>query len=94
MRGWVQKGLKELASEAGMEVPAADPRSAQRAEVQAGLHEVMAAAQDWFASRLEAPEGEVEQVTKLLRTAMMAAGELAVPLQVDVRSAANWAEAH
>ena len=43
---------------------------------------------------LEAPEGEVEQVTKLLRTAMMAAGELAVPLQVDVRSAANWAEAH
>lgn len=43
---------------------------------------------------LEAPENEVAQVTALVRTAMMGAGELAVPLQVDVRSARNWAEAH
>ncbi len=43
---------------------------------------------------LEAPEAEMPRVTELLRTAMMAAGQLAVPLQVDVRSAANWAEAH
>src|ERR1044072_6296574 len=40
--------IKELASEAGMEVPAPDPRAAQRAEERAGLHEVVAAAQAWF----------------------------------------------
>ncbi len=43
---------------------------------------------------LEAPEAEIAAVTQLVRTAMMAAGELAVPLQVDVRSGANWSEAH
>ncbi len=44
--------VKELAAEAGMEVPAPDPRMAQRAEQQAGLAEVMQAAQDWFAGNL------------------------------------------
>ena len=43
---------------------------------------------------LEAPEAEIAAVELLLRAAMMAAGELAVPLQVDVRHAGNWAEAH
>src|SRR3990167_2292179 len=38
--------VKELASEAGMEVPAPDPRAAQQAEQRAGLHDVMAAAQE------------------------------------------------
>ena len=50
--------VKELATEAGMEVPAPDPRAAQAAEQRAGLHEVMAAAQDWFRSALDTPEGE------------------------------------
>lgn len=49
--------VKELAAEAGMEVPAADPRAAQKAEERAGLHEVMQAAQDWFVSKLAANEG-------------------------------------
>jgi DNA primase len=49
--------VRELAAEAGMEVPRADPRDAQRAEQQAGLHEVMAAAQDWFRASLDTPEG-------------------------------------
>jgi DNA primase len=49
--------VKELASEAGMEVPAPDPRSAERAEQQAGLHDVMAAAQGWFVQRLASDEG-------------------------------------
>ncbi len=44
--------VKELAAEAGMEVPAPDPRMAQRAEQQAGLAEVMQAAQEWFAGNL------------------------------------------
>ncbi|MDE2411832.1 MAG: DNA primase [Sphingomonadales bacterium] len=49
--------IKELAAEAGMEVPAADPRAARKAEAQAGLHDVMAAAQAWFVAQLDGPEG-------------------------------------
>ena len=49
--------VKELASEAGLEVPAPDPRSAERAQQQAGLHDVMAAAQAWFMQRLASDEG-------------------------------------
>src|SRR6476661_5494628 len=47
--------VKELAAEAGLEVPATDPRAAQRAEQQAGLHEVMQAAQEWFRASLASP---------------------------------------
>ncbi len=50
--------VKELASEAGLEVPAPDPRAAQAAEQRDGLHDVMAAAQAWFVERLASPEGE------------------------------------
>jgi DNA primase len=50
--------VKELASEAGMEVPAQDPRAAQKAEQANTLHEVMAAAQAWFVERLASSEGE------------------------------------
>ena len=49
--------VKELAAEAGLEVPAPDPREAQRAEQQAGLHEVMAAAQDFYRAQLDTPAG-------------------------------------
>lgn len=49
--------VKELAAEAGMEVPAPDPRSAERAERQAGLHEVMQAAQDFFRASLDTSAG-------------------------------------
>ena len=49
--------VKELASEAGLEVPAADPRAAQIAEERAGLHDVMQAAQDWFETRLASADG-------------------------------------
>ncbi|MEW9853937.1 DNA primase [Novosphingobium rhizovicinum] len=49
--------VKELAAEAGMDVPAPDPRAARAAEKRDTLHDVMAAAQAWFASNLTAPEG-------------------------------------
>ena len=49
--------VKELAAKAGMEVPAADPKSRDRAERSAGLHEVMEAAQSWFAEALDGVEG-------------------------------------
>ncbi|AKM06908.1 DNA primase [Pelagerythrobacter marensis] len=49
--------VKELAAEAGMEVPAPDPRAAQRAQERAGLHDVMQAAQDWFAANLAGAGG-------------------------------------
>lgn len=50
--------VKELAEEAGMEVPRADPRAAERAEQRSSLHDVMQAAQEWFSRNLFAPEGK------------------------------------
>jgi DNA primase len=49
--------VKELAGKAGMEVPASDPRAKERAEASAGLTDVMAAAQRWFAEQLSGTEG-------------------------------------
>ena len=49
--------VKELAAEAGVEMPAPDPAHVERAEQRAGLHEVMAAAQEWFAGNLRSAEG-------------------------------------
>lgn len=49
--------VKELAASAGMEVPAPDPRAARRAEEQKSLHDVMAAAQDFFVRSLAEEQG-------------------------------------
>lgn len=49
--------IKELAAEAGMEVPAADPRAAQKAERANSLYDVMTSAQDWFVAQLQGPDG-------------------------------------
>ncbi|HEY0413200.1 MAG TPA: DNA primase [Allosphingosinicella sp.] len=49
--------VKELAEAAGLEVPAADPRSQEKAEQAAGLYEVMEAAQRWFEDQLGGLEG-------------------------------------
>ncbi len=49
--------VKELADTAGMQVPAADPRAAKQAEERAGLHDVMAAAQDYFVNALNGIDG-------------------------------------
>ena len=50
--------VKELATEAGMEVPAPDPHFARQAEQRDSLHDVMAAAQAWFVECLASPEGD------------------------------------
>ena len=49
--------VKELAGEAGLELPALDPRAAEIAEKRQGLDEVMVAAQAWFVERLASDEG-------------------------------------
>lgn len=49
--------VKDLAAEAQMEVPAPDPRAAQRQESRASLHDVMAAGQDWFVTQFNGIEG-------------------------------------
>jgi DNA primase len=51
------EAVKELAQAAGIEVPAADPRAAQKAEQARGLHDVMAAAQAFFEAQLAGAEG-------------------------------------
>jgi DNA primase len=50
--------VKELAGEAGMEVPAPDPHFARAAEQRDSLHDVTTAAQKWFVESLAGPEGE------------------------------------
>ena len=49
--------IKELAAEAGMDVPAPDPQAAMRAEKANSLYDVMTAAQEWFVTQLLGVEG-------------------------------------
>ncbi|MBT0669052.1 DNA primase [Novosphingobium profundi] len=49
--------VKELAAEAGMDVPQPDPRAAKAAEKRDTLYDVTGAAQEWFRQMLGAPEG-------------------------------------
>ncbi|MCH4892701.1 DNA primase [Sphingomonas sp. SFZ2018-12] len=49
--------VKELAAMAGMEVPAPDKRSAERAEKAKGLHEACADAARWFTEQLDGVAG-------------------------------------
>lgn len=49
--------VKELAAEAGMDVPAADPRAAKKAEEQASLRDVTQGAADWFTQQLDSSNG-------------------------------------
>lgn len=49
--------VKELAAEAGMDVPAPDPRAAKKAEEQASLRDVTQAAAEWFAQQLGSSNG-------------------------------------
>ncbi len=58
--------VKELAAEAGMEVPRPDPREAQRAEKRASLVDVMEAAQNWFVENLHDDGGN--KAREYLRT--------------------------
>jgi DNA primase len=45
--------VKELAQAAGMEMPALDPRAAQKQEAARGLHDLMAEAAAWFTAQLD-----------------------------------------
>jgi len=49
--------IKELAAEAGMEVPAPDPVAAKKAEKRAELIDVTSAAQEWFYENLRTSSG-------------------------------------
>ncbi|HWI87345.1 MAG TPA: DNA primase, partial [Sphingomonas sp.] len=51
------EAVKELAQAAGMDVPAPDPRSAERAERSVGLVAASEAAQTWFAEQLQGIAG-------------------------------------
>lgn len=51
------EAVKELASLAGMEVPAPDPRAARKAEKAKTLHDAMAGAQDFFRRNLAGDGG-------------------------------------
>jgi len=42
----------------------------------------------------ECPEGELEQVTRIVREGMEGAMEYSVPLKVSIARGRNWNEAH
>ncbi len=50
--------VKELADAAGMEVPAPDPRAAEKAERANSLYDVMTAAAHWFVEQLQSEQGQ------------------------------------
>ncbi len=50
--------VKELAAEAGLEMPAPDPQAAKRAEQRATLIDVTEAAQQWYVDQLASPSGK------------------------------------
>ena len=52
------EAVKELAAQAGMDMPEMDRQAAQRAQVAKSLHDVMQAAQEFFVSSLKGPGGE------------------------------------
>ncbi|MDR6509473.1 DNA primase [Novosphingobium capsulatum] len=52
------EAVKELAAQAGMDMPEMDRQAAQRAQAAKSLHDVMQAAQDFFVASLKAPEAE------------------------------------
>jgi len=52
------EAVEKLAAEAGMQVPEQSPEAAQRAKVQAGLHQVMEMAAAWFARQLLGEAGK------------------------------------
>ncbi len=54
--------VKDLAAEAGMELPALDRAAAQVAEQRASLYDVMTAAQAWFAANLAGSDGAKARV--------------------------------
>jgi len=51
------EAVERLAGEAGLAVPAPDPRAQERSDQRAGLVEVMEAAADWFSQHLAATMG-------------------------------------
>ncbi|MEL6876722.1 MAG: DNA primase [Pseudomonadota bacterium] len=58
--------VKELAAEAGMEVPAPDPVAARKAEKRASLIDVTTEAQQWFMDNLRQGEGEAREAQEYL----------------------------
>jgi DNA primase len=52
------EAVEKLAHEAGMQIPEQSPEAARRAKEQAGLHEVMEMAAEWFARQLLAEAGK------------------------------------
>lgn len=53
--------VKELAAAANMDVPAPDPRAAERQQRANSLHDVMAAAAEWFSAQLASTAGAEAQ---------------------------------
>ncbi len=84
--------VKQLAAQAGMEVPAISPEARARAEVADSLHEILARAADWFRAQLAAPGGAAARAYLERRAVPPAlAGDFALGFAPDSRSALRGA---
>ena len=87
--------VKELAGKAGMEVPAPDPKMAERAERTASLTGVMASVQTWFAEQLQGVSGaEARAYLKQRGIAPDAVKRFGIGFAPDSRGALKAALAH
>ena len=87
--------VKELAGKAGMEVPAPDPKMAERAERTASLTGVMASVQTWFAEQLQGVSGaEARAYLKQRGIAPDAVKRFGIGFAPDSRGALKTALAH
>ena len=68
--------VKELAQAAGMEMPAMDPRAAEKAEAAKGLHEACADAATWFTEQLNGLPGATAREVLLAADACWSARAL------------------
>jgi DNA primase len=87
--------VKELAGKAGMDVPAPDPQSKERAERTASLTDVMAEVQRWFAEQLNGISGgEAREYLKRRGIDAGAVERFGIGLAPDNRGALKRALTH
>lgn len=87
--------VKELAAAAGLDVPAADPQAAARAERANSLYDVMTAAAAWFSEQLESLAGaEARAYLEARGVTAATARQFGIGLAPDSRGKLRSALAH
>jgi DNA primase len=81
------EAVKELAAQAGMDMPEMDRQAAQRAQAAKSLHDVMQAAQEFFVSSLKGPGGEQARLSRVARVSRAHPARVRLGYAPDSRTA-------